>query len=352
MPGAHLSRVAERASDACIPLQVLWELTRRCHLSCRHCYVPPPDAAATELDRGEIRRVLAELRAAGAFFLTLTGGEIFLRPDVLEIARAARRLGFAVRLFTTGTLLRRQQVDEIARLRPTAVELSVYGATAEAHDGVTGSPGSFRRTLRAAVRLRRAGVPVVLKSPLLRSLGDAAFDLPALARRLGVGVRLDPAVARPERGPHAAATPRRSEGPVERPPVVSVARLFLAHGVGAPLVPPPEPGATPCAIARRVVRIGPTGLVYPCALYCEPAGDLRAAPFDAIWRESPLLLRLRSTTVDDLRGACAGCDRAGYCGRCTALALAEHGDALGPSSEACDRAAAREAARAGGSTTT
>jgi radical SAM protein with 4Fe4S-binding SPASM domain len=332
MPG--LARLAERSTTGCVPLQVLFELTGRCHLDCVHCYLPERRAETGELSLAEITRILGELRAAGTLFVTFTGGEPFLRPDLLEILAAARREHLAVRLYTSGMHLGRAEAAALAGLKLVAVELSAYGATAAVHDRVTRRPGSLRRTLRAAVLLRRAGVNVVLKSPALASAGEAYLELPALARRLGAGVRLDPAIVTARDGRIAPAA--------ERVGVEGLARLFAAHDPPRPLPGPPPADTPTCAIARRTARIGPTGLVYPCGAYPTPAGDLRAAAFADIWRDSPVLRRLRAVSVGDLHGDCAGCARVAYCGRCTALALTEHGDALGPSREACDRAAARE----------
>jgi radical SAM protein with 4Fe4S-binding SPASM domain len=336
-----LARLAERSTAECVPFQVLFEVTARCHLDCVHCYLPRP-APADELDLPAISRILAELRAAGTLFVTFTGGEPFLRPDLLEILAAARREHLAVRLYTAGTHIGRAEAAALARLKLVAVELSVYGGTAAAHERVTRRPGSLRRSLRAAALLRRNGVNVVLKSPALRSTGEAYLEVPALARRLGAGVRLDPAIVTARDG-SAAPT-------AERVGVDGLARLFAAHGPAAdePLPAPPPPDTPTCALARRTARIGPEGLVYPCGAWPTPAGDLRTASFATIWREAPLLRELRSLSVGDLQGDCTGCARVGYCGRCTALALLEHGDPLGPSREACDRARARELVRDGG----
>ena len=63
-----------------------------------------------------------------------------------------------------------------------------------------------------------------------------------------------------------------------------------------------------------------------------------------MWGTSPLLERLRKVTVGDLRGDCHGCGQSGYCGRCMAVSLIEHGDELGPSAESCRVATAKEMA--------
>ncbi|UCG54887.1 MAG: radical SAM protein, partial [Dehalococcoidia bacterium] len=81
-----------------IPLNVLFELTYRCNVHCSHCYVV--DRSGVELSFNEIASILRQLADDGCLFLTLTGGEVLLRNDFLEIARYARGLGFALKVFT------------------------------------------------------------------------------------------------------------------------------------------------------------------------------------------------------------------------------------------------------------
>jgi AdoMet-dependent heme synthase len=334
-----LAGLAERAASNHVPLQALLEVTGRCHLDCVHCYLDVKQPPRDELSTEEIVCLLDQLKAAGVLFLTVTGGEIFLRRDILDIVAAARQRRFAVRLFTSGTLLTRQLVAEIARLRPVAVEISVYGLHARVHDRVTRRSGSLRKSLRAAVLLRQAGVAVALKSPLLANTDGGHFDLIDAARRIGAGYRIDPSLI------------SRRDGGVEplaaRPPIETVTRLYQDRRLADPeqALPPPRPaGEAPCAIARRVVRIAPNGDVYACSAFPIAAGNVREASFADIWYGSPLLRQIRGITVGDLEGECQGCARQGYCGRCSAQALLEYGNFKGPTGEACNRAEARERA--------
>jgi radical SAM protein with 4Fe4S-binding SPASM domain len=113
---------------------------------------------------------------------------------------------------------------------------------------------------------------------------------------------------------------------------------------GRTLPAPPAADSPPCAIGRRTCRVSPNGDLYPCSAWPESVGNILERPFAELWRGGEHLDRIRALRVDDLAGACAACDRAGYCGRCMALALLEHGDALGPSTEACRVARAKERA--------
>ena len=61
-------------------------------------------ARSRELRTEEHFRLLDELADAGGLWLLFTGGEIFARPDFLEIYLYAKRKGFLITLFTNGTL--------------------------------------------------------------------------------------------------------------------------------------------------------------------------------------------------------------------------------------------------------
>jgi radical SAM protein with 4Fe4S-binding SPASM domain len=334
----QLDRISARALAGNVPLSALFELTGRCNLDCRHCYLDIRRPPHGEFTTQEACDVLAQLRRAGTLFLTLTGGELFLRPDALEIAAEARRLGFALRLFTSGTRLGRHEADAIARMGVLGVELSLYSHRASAHDAITRRPGSHRRTLRAALLLRRRGVALVLKAPLLGPTAGDFRGLLALAERIGAKAKLDPSIITRRDGDMAPTALRAApEALVE---ALRDDRVWKADE----LPPPAAPDEAPCAIARRACRIGPNGDVFPCSTFPIAAGNLRERSFAEIWTSSPLLVYLRSIRFGDLRPTCSGCGKSGYCSRCMALSLLEHGDLLGPSAEACRIAEAKERA--------
>ena len=101
----------------------------------------------------------------------------------------------------------------------------------------------------------------------------------------------------------------------------------LARELSQPVKCLPQKGEEICGTGRRTCLISPYGDLFPCGVHPIPAGNLREKSFQEIWTGSPLLRDLRTKTVDDLRGG-AKRDIAGF--RCSALALIEDGDFLGP----------------------
>jgi radical SAM protein with 4Fe4S-binding SPASM domain len=310
-----LERVVDRAQAERVPLEVMLEVTHRCNLPCKHCYLPDHENHG-ELSFDEICRVLDELADAGTAFLTLTGGEVMSRSDFLDILDAAAERGFAIKVLSNATLISDEAADRFRDAGVVEVSVSVYGASPEVHDAVTDMPGSFERTMAGIERLRARGVHVQIKSPLMTPNADGARDLHAFARAHHLPCSFD-----------ATITPRNdgARGPLG---------LALAHDRMVELLSTPpltelnqwspdSPGPDFCAAGRSYCAIGPTGDVLPCIAMPQPqaaVGNVRRQVFGEIWRTAPLLERLRALTFQDLR-ACGTCDVKAACSRCPGVAM-------------------------------
>ncbi len=326
-----------------VPVSAGIELTDGCNLRCRHCYKTEHIPRPGELVAEEWTGVLESLAQAGCVFLVFTGGEILVRPDALDVCGDARRLGFAIRLFTNATLVDDRTADRIAELRPLSVEVSLYAVDSELHDSVTRVSGSHRRTIDGIGRLMARGVSVILKSPVMTVNLDGIEGLHGLSRELGAELRLDLDMVPCESGSCDPLGLRLDDYGLRR--VLSIPWMkerLVAFGGDCP-----ADENDICGAARRTCSISSVGDVYPCNQLLVSAGNLRERSFADIWRDSPEMNRVRSMRVGDLCETCRLCPRLTYCGRCGALALGEDGDYLGKSSWACRVAAAKEAVRDG-----
>src|ERR1035437_1714272 len=101
-------------------------------LAAKHC----------ELTYEEHCRILDEVAEAGCLWLLFTGGEIFARKDFLEIYTYAKKQGFLITLFTNGNLITPQIADYLVEWRPFSIEITLYGATRETYEALTGVRGS------------------------------------------------------------------------------------------------------------------------------------------------------------------------------------------------------------------
>jgi len=165
----RLQRVARRERQ---PLNCLFELTPTCNLRCHFCYVALDPYKGPYLSTAQICAVLDKLEEAGVLWLTLTGGEILSRRDFPEIYRYARGKGFLVTLFTNATMMNEKYAALFRELPPFAVEVSIYGHTAELYEATTQIPGSFARFERGIRLLQEAGVPLKLKTAISQFTQD------------------------------------------------------------------------------------------------------------------------------------------------------------------------------------
>jgi len=156
---------------------VIWNLIRRCNLTCKHCYSVSADRDFPgELSTAEVYGVIDDLRAFRVPVLILSGGEPLLRPDLYDIAARAKSLGFYVGLSTNGTLIDAAHVARIAALGFDYVGISLDGRR-ETHDAFRRKAGAFDESIGAARACRDAGIKVGLRFTLTE--GNAA-DLPWL----------------------------------------------------------------------------------------------------------------------------------------------------------------------------
>ncbi|WP_174874560.1 heme d1 biosynthesis radical SAM protein NirJ [Vogesella oryzae] len=156
---------------------VIWTLIRRCNLTCQHCYSISADKDFPgELSRDEVFAVLEDLYACGVRVLILSGGEPLLRPDIYDIGRRAKAMGFYVGLSSNGTLIDAANVGRIAEVGFDYVGVSLDGIGAT-HDRFRRLQGGFELALRGIRLARDAGMKVGVRYTMTE---DNAHDLPAL----------------------------------------------------------------------------------------------------------------------------------------------------------------------------
>ncbi len=156
---------------------VIWNLIRRCNLTCKHCYALSADHDyAGELSSAEVFAVMDDLKAYRVPVLILSGGEPLLRPDLFDIAARAKAMRFYVGLSSNGTLIDAPTAERIAAAQFDYVGISLDGLAAT-HDKFRRLDGAFARSLAGVRLLREHGVKIGLRFTMTAL---NAHDLPAL----------------------------------------------------------------------------------------------------------------------------------------------------------------------------
>ncbi len=329
-----LNEMSQKAFDMGVPISVHLDVTYRCNERCVHCYLDHEDHG--EMTTAEIKNVLDQLAEAGVFFLTFSGGEVFLRRDFFEILEYARGLLFNVKIKTNAVMIHEAEAQRIRALGVDTIQISVYSHRPKVHDAITKLPGSFVRTIKAIRFMRDQGLKVTIANVLMTWNLHDSQGLQKLAAELGVHYTLDPTIT-PKMDGDTSILSLRIAGEelpevFRNPALVPNMEEFCA---------PPKPVSEDdlegysCSAGHSFCYISPYGDVFPCVQFPLPSGNIRQQKFMDIWNHSPELKEVRSIKAKDLT-TCSSCSHVSSCTRCPGLAYME-GSMRGPSSADCEK---------------
>lgn len=127
--------------------------TARCNLNCFGCYAGKYKKAE-ELSFEEIDRILKEAKQLGIYFVVISGGEPFMRKDLLDIFSKHNDIYFLV--YTNGTLINKEFAEKLSEFGNVALAVSVEGMKKETEE--RRGKGSFEKIISAMQNLKNAGV--------------------------------------------------------------------------------------------------------------------------------------------------------------------------------------------------
>nr|WP_320193489.1 radical SAM protein [uncultured Desulfobacter sp.] len=162
----------KRAKKQRALLSIVMDLTARCNNNCVHCYINreagDQQAIENELSLDQIKNLTDQAIKMDVLWVLLSGGEPLLRPDFPEIYTYIRTRGILVSLFTNASLISADHIYLFKKYPPRQIEVSVYATTADIHRKVT-RKNTFESTMRGIDRLLSAGLPVTLKSTIIKA---------------------------------------------------------------------------------------------------------------------------------------------------------------------------------------
>ena len=230
------------------------KITSRCNLRCTMCKYWQTESEEV-LSSERWRGVFGELALLGCRKIHFSGGEVFLRPDFLDLAEDAVGRGLKVNLTTNGTLLTKDGARRLARMGVNGVSVSLDGATAKSHNRVRGRDYAWRRTLKAVAWLRRYSADLTLRVNfvLMRSNYEALPDMVRLAGELGANDLLPMPVD--EKGPRKLRLSAREIRHYNREVAPAVAEARRRYGFPEHLA-----AIFPFGVTEEEVRLSAKGL--------------------------------------------------------------------------------------------
>jgi radical SAM protein with 4Fe4S-binding SPASM domain len=330
-----LSLAIREASRIYMPMNVTIELSQSCNLRCTHCYnfdrkeISRPKSDKPSLTPVEILRVIGEIRDAGGLVIAFSGGEALMHPHILDFVREARRLRMAVRLKTNGTLVTAAKARQLADAGVTDLEVSLYGASAAAHDPFTRVPGSFEKTVQGVRHAKELGITAQINFVMHRGCVGEVGEMLELAKVLNATSSMSMELTARYDGTVDSLDHRLTEEDL-RQLYSGPYREYFAGSINTL-------DSVQCACARTNAGIGHDGTVYPCIGAPIASGDLRENTFSEIWRDSKTFSWIRGLALKDFK-SCAPCEDRPFCQRSSGATFTNTGDYTGKEDWNCKQA--------------
>lgn len=278
------------------PLVVHLELTRRCGIACKHCYISAGKARSNELSASEWKNILVQLQELEVLSVYLTGGDPLLHPDCIEIVNFATNLGLSCNILTNGI-----EIDK-------GVGLDQFPREAFwvlSYDGLLGTqilrgfPGEI--VLRATQRLKEANCAFALQGLVFSGNVEEMPEtiLQCKDREINFALIDVLPIGRAKENPWLLLNENQIDKALE------IERLWHESYGGAPFILPSHAVANPdiyTAITRisfdsdrpepgvTVAYISSDGFMYPDNYYAAEgyfgAIDVRTSPIGEVWAKA------------------------------------------------------------------
>ena len=317
-----------------IPSNGIFELTPRCNLRCKMCYVRlDPEQMAPMGQERTAQQWLdmgRQVRDAGTVFLLLTGGEPTLRTDFCEIFEGLEELGFSIAINTNGSNLTPEIRELWHRLPPLQVNITLYGTCREDYAALCGNPNAFDAVVDALDWLQNEGILVHLNTTIVPTNRHKFMDVEQFAKNRGLELRLTTYCFPPSRrdlGCFERLSPEQAaelivedtyfrEGPVA---IRSKARDLditpLQRTCDLDLGDPMQ-----CLAGRSQYWITWNGNMTPCAMLTRPVTFPFEQGFAAAWEELKQACQPIRLCPD-----CVQCPERRSCMNCAAVTFSETG---------------------------
>ena len=341
--GALVTEMLRRAARVRQPAHGAFELTSRCNLSCRMCYVRHTAGDLTEVAKELPAAAWLELaRQAvgnGMVFLLLTGGEVLLRRDFFEIYEPLTRMGLVLALFTNGTLITKDVATRLAQAPPSRTEITLYGATAATYEAVTGRPGTFTACCAGIEALVSHGIPLGLKTTITRQNVSELEAMRQMAHNWGVPFSAAWMLSgRPDRTASEVEDCRLSAADCV---TLEATDRASAHEWSEKALKETTAGRHTnfyCQAGKAAFVLSPAGEMNVCQVLPQPAARPLETGFAEAWQQ----LQQYVDAAPEAAAECRNCDVLAYCGRCPAWSMTENGTLTDPVPYLCEIARARK----------
>ena len=342
------------------PFLIVWDITYKCNLKCKHCYASAGKPLEDELTTEEVKNAIDKIDRAAVPIIAFSGGEPLVRKDIFELTKYADEKGIYVAVATNGTLITKDKAKEMKNSGVRFTQISLDGATPEMHDNFRGIKGVYNKTIQGIKNCVAEGFFVNVAATATKYNYKEIPKIIDLCDELGVNWFMLYNFVPTGRGEFIV---KNDLDPYEREEllrnlwyklknggnvnVLSTApqfsRVALESEIGKNSKIVPTHFANPsfsdklvnlaefiggCGCGRFYCAIRPNGNIEPCVFFPLTIGNIKVDDFEKLWKNNSILKQLRDK--DLLEGNCGECKYRYYCGGCRARAYGYSDNYLAP----------------------
>ncbi|MFQ5883962.1 MAG: radical SAM protein [Thermoplasmata archaeon] len=305
-----------------------WNVTNKCNLFCEHCYREAGRESENELSTQEGLSLLDEIAKAGFKLMVFSGGEPFMREDILELTRHAASIGLRPVYGSNGTLLTLDMAKSIKKAGGASVAISLHMMDSERMDEFCGLPNTFEKSIQAMKNCAEAGLAFQVNTTVFDRNIEEIEQICELAKKIGAkshhvlflvptgrAENIEDETLREVRYERLIRKllKKRKEMDFEIKPTCAPQFMRIAEQLHMDM----NKYSRGCLAGISYCSIIPNGDVWPCPYLPLRVGNVRETPFSEMWMKNPIFRRLRTM---EYSGQCGRCEFAQTCGGCRARA--------------------------------
>lgn len=311
--------------DYCKKRHILYEmqieLNTSCNLSCVHCYIPNHNNGGLSFETA--KKIITQARELKVFSICLTGGEILLRKDILDIIKLIRENYMNVSLMSNAVLLNEAIISNLSDLNVSDYAISIYSLDEKVHDYITNQKGSLLKTLKNIEILKKYNIPVTINCPVMSINFHSIDAIEKYCKDNDFKCQFTSAITKKLNGDTMPCNLEMSEDQY-RIYATKISTEQEFNNMDKLL----DIDEIPCGNNNCCLFINSYGDAYPCISLPFKIGNIYKNNLYDIWNNSDQFKKLISIKNSDLK-ECLRCDVKQFCHRCPGLALSEQNDLYG-----------------------
>ncbi len=303
---------------------IVIEITKKCPLSCKHCFQNSGPGNSLEMDRGTLEGLCEEIVSLGVDVLQLTGGEPLIYPGVEQIIKALSCSGIILTITTNGMVGSPSALEALKTMKGTGgwIQVSIDGLE-ETHNYMRENKQSYSKAISFIKSLVAIGLDVNVATCVteesigeLKLLSQLVKDLGVRIHRIGCVSERGRAI---EKGIKATSDFRqRVHEDVEWLKTNLNSQGFAITGFEDNLVLENKHKKINCGAGYRVLKLSPEGNIHPCPLMDNPIGSIRKISLTEFIKTNGLKFASVKAPSAEI---CGNCEKLVFCHDCMAEAL-------------------------------